>query len=281
MSNNERIAIVGTASSWAQTPWTDTGLQVWSLNDAYRMKGFVRADAWFDLHPLNKFYHPEGNTVLAHTIPPGHYCRPKEHLQWLASQAIPVYLSPDHVSQYPDSANWPHARAFPKAEIEAHFGRYFTSSPGWMIAHALMLGVKELHIYGIHLATESEYIEQRPNFEFLCGSLLGRSKRTVSLKGGMRYYESADGLLVLPEAAPVLQSDFQYAFEPRPRQSRDPIEWELHKLQIKTKRVVDALKTRKWYQPAAPLQNELWHLEAVMADTRDELGRLELQGRVA
>src|SRR6185295_19012469 len=112
--STERIAIVGTAQTGSRTPWTDTGLSVWSLNDAYRMKGFQRADAWYDLHPLDKFYHPEGNQVYAHQVPPGHYCRPKDHLTWLGNQQIPVWLHPDYATQHPEAANWAHARPFPK-----------------------------------------------------------------------------------------------------------------------------------------------------------------------
>lgn len=247
---HERVAIVGTAQSWVKTPWTDTGLHIRSLNDAYRMKGFVRADAWYDLHPLDKFYHPvEGQQVYAHEIPPGHYCRPADHLTWLAGQSIPVFLHPDYAAQYPAAAAWPHARVFPKTEIEGHFGRYFTSSPGWMMGQALMDGVKELHIYGIHLATEAEYVEQRPNFEMLCGALLGRGKRTISVKGGLRRYETSDGILVLPEDAPVLQSSFQYAFDTRPKSHEEPLRWAMHKLEIKRARVIEGLKRKPWWSP--------------------------------
>src|SRR6185295_2228492 len=182
---NERVAIVGTAQSWMKTPWHDLGLHIRSLNDAYRMPGFQRADAWYDLHPLDKFYHPESNQVFAHQIPPGHYCRPKTHIEWLSQQQIPVWLHPEYARQHPAAATWKHARAFPKADIEAHFGRYFASSPGWMMGQALMEGVKELHIYGIHLATEQEYVEQRPNFEMLCGALLGRGKQRQAVRDGL------------------------------------------------------------------------------------------------
>lgn len=291
---HERVAIVGTAQSWTHTPWADTGLHIRSLNDAYRMKGFVRADAWYDLHPLNQFYHPAGDKVYAHQIPPGFYCRPTNHLQWMSEQVIPVWLHPDYRTQHPEAANWPHARAFPKAEIEAHFGRYFTSSPGWMIAQALLEGVKELHIYGIHLATEAEYIEQRPNFEMLCGSLLGRGKRTMTVHDGMRRYESADGVLVIPETAPVLQSNFQYAFETRPHAHDEPLKWELHKIDIKRARLVDGLKRKPSWSPfvrvidpddatkherltLAQAQERLFYLEAAAADTHDVLARMHAQ----
>ncbi len=287
----ERIAIVGTAQTWSKTPWTDTDLKVWSLNDAYRMKGFVRADAWYDFHPLNKFYYPDGGQVYAHQIPPGHYCRPKDHLTWLGQQQIPVWLHPDFKTQYPDAANWPHARPFPKADVEAHFGTYFTSSPGWMMGQALMDGVKELHIYGIHLATEHEYVEQRPNFEMLCGALLGRGKRKMTVRDGMRRYETADGILVLPEAAPVLQSKFQYAFEPRPASYAEPFKWDLHKLDIKRARIVEGLKRKAVWSPWITLpdpktgtlermtvrraQDELYRLEAMSADTHEVLSRMQ------
>ncbi len=292
--NHERVCIVGTAQTWVKTPWTDTGLHIVSLNDAYRMKGFVRADAWYDFHPLNKFYHPvDGQQVYAHQIPVGHYCRPVDHIDWLAKQQIPVYLHPGYREQHPAAASWTHARAFPKAEVEAHYGRYFTSSPGWMMAQAMMDGAKEIQIYGIHLATEHEYIEQRPNFEMLCGMLLGRGKRKDIVKDGLRYYESPDGLLVLPEGTPILSSNFQYAFETRPRAHEDPIRWELHKLEIKRARMIEALKTKPWWSPYVTMpdpangpearerltawraQEQLTRLEAQAADQGDVLARLQ------
>jgi hypothetical protein len=205
---------------------------------------------------------------------------------------MPVWLSPDYKTQYPEAANWKHAKAFPKADVEAHFGRYFSSSPGWMMGHALMEGVKELHIYGIHLATEIEYVEQRPNFEMLCGALLGRGKRTETVRDGLRYYETADGLLVLPEEAPVLQASFQYAFDARPGAYEEPLKWELHKIQIKQQRLVEALKKKAAWSPfiivpdptngehatesltLTQVQDRLARLDALAYDTQEQMARL-------
>lgn len=294
-----RVAIVGTAQSWRDTPWTDPGLSVWSLNDAYRLPGFARADRWFDFHPLDRFYHvPEGQTqVYAHQIPPGYYVRPPDHLAWLSRQQIPVYLHPDYRTQHPEAAAWPHARAFPKAEVEAHFGRYFTSSPGWMLALAIMEGARDVAIYGIHLATEFEYVQQRPNFEFLIGRVLGAGKVTTTVKDGMRHYETADGHVALPEASPVLQANFQYAFDVRPDAAQEPLKWELHKFHVKRERKIDALRRRPWYSPwavervpsegkpsttrrvvASTLQAELGRLDAEIEDRQQELRRLQLAG---
>lgn len=281
----ERFAIVGTAPSWAKTPWTDSGLHIRSLNDAYRIKGFVRADSWLDMHPLDRFIHPptQDAPLFAHQVPAGYYVRPVDHLKWLGEQAatLPVWLHPDYLTQHPAAAAWPHARAFPRADIEAAFGRYFTSSPAWMLAHAILQGAKEIHIYGIHLATEHEYIEQRPNFEFLCGRVLGMGKLTVTEADGMRRFETADGMIVLPSASPILASNFQYAFQTRPRASLEPLRWDLHRFSIKRNRALDALVRAKPWTPRGALRQDLARYDALLADTQDQMQRMDAaqQGR--
>ena len=297
----ERFCITGTAPSWRMTPWHDTGLTVASMNDAYQMDGFERADEFFDIHPLDHFYFvPEAGpgqrpVIYSHQIPHGHYVRPARHLDWLATQTIPVWLHPDHATQLPASKDWPSARAFPKAEIEAEFGTYFTSTPAWMMAHAILRGCKELHIYGIHLSTESEYIEQRPNFEYLAGRLLGRGRMKTTVHEGIRRYETPDALLVLPEAAPILRSNFQYAFEVSPRRVLEPKKWELHKAQVKRERRVAALKTANPWVPwvtfdepqddgtvkrrrmlTSTLQQELWYYDALVADCHEQIARAQV-----
>lgn len=277
---SKRAAIVGTAQSWTLTPWADTSLSVWSLNDAYRLKGFQRADRWYDFHPLDHFFFPKRDgQVFAHEVPPGYYVRPKGHVEWLGNQSIPVFLHPDYLTQHPQAKDWKHARPFPKAAIEQEFGRYFTSSPGWMLAQAVMEGYKEIHIYGIHLATESEYIEQRPNFEFLIGRVLGPSKIKVTTADGLRRYETQDGLIVLPEASPILASDFQYAFQPRPRAKLEPLRWELHKIGVKHARAIEQLKTRKVWQSPDPIRHELERLDAWRADVTEQMQRMEHAGQ--
>jgi hypothetical protein len=274
-----RVAIIGTAESWQMTPWTDPSLTLVSLNDAYRMKGFQRADVWYDLHPLDHFWSPpEGQPILAHQVPPGVYCRPADHREWLGRQAqtIPVFLHPDYQTQYPDAVNWPRAQAFPKAEIENSFGHYFTSSPAWMMAHAILNGCQELHIYGIHLATEFEYLKQRPNFEYLCGCLLGSGKRTMTVHDGLRRYVSPSGMLVLPESSPVLQESFQYAFDPRPDSGHETLKWDVHRYSVKRERAVDTLRVSPWWQRKAPLQAQLLEASVRLADAQDALQRVQI-----
>lgn len=277
----DRVAIIGTAPSWTLTPWTDPGLYLVSLNDAYRMKGFVRADAWYDFHPMDRFHYvaPTQGQIFPHQVPAGYYVRPEGHLDWLArqSQTIPVWLHEDYRTQHPAAATWPKAQAIPRTAIEAHFGRYFTSSPALMLAHAILQGAKEIHIYGIHLATEHEYLEQRPNFEFLIGRVLGSGKTRETVRDGLRHYDSPDGSIVLPEASPILASPFRYAIDVRPRTALEPLQWDQHRFSIKRERAVTALKTAKWWQRKAPLQRDVWHWDAWVADTQEQIGRFQAQ----
>lgn len=274
----ERAAIVGTAQSWKQTPWGDAGLFVASLNDAYRLQGFVRADAWYDFHPLDRFYFTDGNRpIAAHQIPPGYYCRPQGHLEWLArqSQHIPVYLNPAYRTQYPAASTWPKAYVFPKAQVEQTFGRYFTSSPAWMLGHLLLQGVKELHVYGIHLATEFEYMRQRPNFEWLCGRLLGTGRITQTVKGTLRWYESQRGTLILPVESPILQESFQYAFDARPDGNLAVLQWDVHRFTVKRERAAQGLRDRPWWRSARRLQQEMRQWDAWLEDAKEALGRTQ------
>jgi hypothetical protein len=195
----------------------------------------------------------------------------------IGMQQIPVWLHPDHATQDPASASWPSARAFPKAEVEAHFGRYFTSSPAWMLAHLILQGYKEVHIYGIHLSTEQEYRDQRPQMEFLAGRFLGAGKQRMTVKDGLRHYETPDAHLVFPEASPVLQADWQYAFDPKPHnQHVEHLKWDAHKYGIKRERAIAALKTKRVWQRAKPLQEELWRIEAYQLDVQDALQRVQI-----
>lgn len=283
MSTPKRIAIVGTAPSVTMTPWDDPGLTIASLNDAYRIRAFKRADLWYDLHPMDHYYHPENGEqpVFAHQVPPGHYARPKDHLAWLGRQTIPIYLHPAYQTQHPPAAGWPHARAFPKAAVEDFFGTYFTSSPAWMLAQAVMDGVTDFVITGIHLSTDHEHREQRNNFEFLCGRILGPGRIRVTRADGWRYYETAYGRIQIPEMSPVLSSNFQYAFQPRPASVLPQFQWDVHRYTIKRERVIGRLAALKpWHvRQMRALQAELEDHEACLQDAKERLGRAQQEAQ--
>lgn len=252
----KRIAIVGTAPTYIETPWDDPTLEVWALNDMHVLN-IPRASRWFDLHPLDKMYfHDRTKAKLhSHQVPAGFFVRPKGHLEWLAQQTIPVYLQQAHPSI-------PASVTFPREAIEAKFGANFASSPAWMIGLALLEGVTELHIYGIHLATEWEYLRQKPNMTFLLGLAAGLGVKVV-----------------IPKGAPLLKESHRYAYEDDPDIPKVAAQRKVEALQMER----DAVKKRsqrKWYQRRDPnAASRLAWLNAQITDAK--LGVIHAQaGRV-
>lgn len=204
MSELKRAAIVGTAPTWIETPWDDPDLTICTLNDGYSL-GIKRTSEHYDLHPISKmWFRPAGKTVFKESeIPEGAYIRPEKHLDWLKTTAktCPVWLQ----DEPPD--DWPaHARRFPFEQVKAFLkarpdqDAYVASSPAMMLAHLILRGFTEVSIYGIHLATDGEYIKQRPGFEWL----LGRA-------------EAMGITILLPKDCPLLKHTHVYGYEPEPK----------------------------------------------------------------
>ena len=151
-------AIIGTASTWKQAPWADLSVDILGLNDGF-MLGFKmtgipalpRETIHFDLHPFNQMVFRPMNqtTVKAEEVPMGAYLRPAGYLDWLKTRDFPLLLN-----QAPP--DWKHATTFPREALEKKYGDYFASTPAWMLVWAIDQGYTEIHIYGIHLATEWE-----------------------------------------------------------------------------------------------------------------------------
>jgi hypothetical protein len=240
-----RICIMGTAPTWKDIPWDDPTLEIWGLNDAWLLN-LPRVDRWFDVHPLDKLYFrdPSQKKIKQHEVPAGFFLRPKGHIEWLRQQTIPVYLQQAR-------ADIPASRTFPKAEIEAKFGRNFASSPAWMIGLALLEGVTELHIYGIHLATEWEYLKQKPNMTFLLGLAAGL---------GVKVH--------LPKGCPLIAETHQYAYEPDPGVAKTQAQRRVDAL-MHQKAVTLQQAKRKWWQFADPnLSSRVSWLDAQILDAQ-------------
>ena len=214
-----RIAIVGTAPTWKDVPWDDPTLEVWCLNDMWVMN-LPRADRWYDLHPFHKMiFREKDQPINQHDVPAGYFVRPAGHLEWLKKQTIPVYVQ--------DAAQLgsPSAKTFPRAAILERFGPHFASTPAWMIAHALMEGATEIHIYGIHLATEWEYVRQKPNLLFFIG---------LAAAMGCK--------LVLPRGCPLLAETHQYAYETDPDVTKVALQRKGQRLRLEAETLVKRKK---------------------------------------
>lgn len=276
----KRGAVIGTAPTFRLTPWDDQALQIFSLNDAYVLPGFKRANAWFDLHPIPEMvFRPKGERVVQpHHAPVGGYLRPEGHLQWLKTRDFPVYLHDcreagchdlpkEKQSHTPyDFPAWPNARPFPFKAIEARYGSYWSSTPAWMLAWMLMEGYRDISIFGIHLATEWEYIHQRPNLEFLIG---------MALAQGVTF--------TIPQRSTLLKGKHKYAVEPKPGLDLERVNRLMHGIKAEGARLQQRLATLSWYQRGekADIVTRLNVLDIELLDARQELMRLQALAHVA
>lgn len=268
---SKRVCILGTAPSWSKAPFDDPSIAIWGINDGYMSRtpdgrGVPRADAWWELHPLDHFYYrkPEQRVVYAEQVPPGYYVRPEGHLEWLKEQArtIPVYLQ-DH-----PPADWSaNARRFDIERAEAVFGKYWSSGPAYMVAQAILDDSEEIHIYGIHLSTQQEYIDQRPGFEHLLGIARGRGIKVV-----------------MADESPVLKHPWRYAYESRPTPTVNPalvaLHQELKAAQKRHEELVQQLVMWPRFKDKSKAQDELRRVQVVVMDVQQRLAMLQPHGTV-
>lgn len=175
-----RIAIVGTAaSSRAEAPYADPSWTIWGCSTCLTV-GIpgARFDALFELHA-----HELLGAGLVDTMR-GADCQ--------------VYMQHPH-------PGLPRSLAFPLERITAGLAellggrRYMTSTMAAMLALALDEGVDELGLWGVDLALDQEYAEQRPCVEWLIGLAQGR------------------GIPVhVPERSALLKASHVYGFEDPP-----------------------------------------------------------------
>jgi hypothetical protein len=167
-NRGRKVAIVGFAKPHRDlVPYDDPEWEVWGVNDAWSF--MPRADRHFEVHST--------------WIYEWELRRAKGHLDWLrgfGERGGLVYL----LEARPDM---PHALAFPFADVVANLWPerltegdhqtsrpYLTSSIAYMQALAIAEGFSEIAIYGVDMAADSEYADQKPACEFLLGLAKGR-----------------------------------------------------------------------------------------------------------
>lgn len=157
-----KVAIVGFAPSCmdVRTLYDDLDFEIWGLNQLYlQMPGLPeKCTRWFQIHHRQSY----DQAVRDH-----------KHHDWLKKQdKFPIYMQ-ERDPQIPMSI------PYPKDEMLDMFGNYFTNSISWMLALAIAEKFEALHIYGVDMATDEEFSEQRPSCEWLVGwaqCQMGRSK---------------------------------------------------------------------------------------------------------
>lgn len=150
-----KIAIVGSApSSAGLAPYDDPEWTIWVCSPG-AIPFAKRFDAWFELHRW-------GQDWLT-----------KDFRAHLAALTCPVYMI-EPVEDVPTSVE------YPKDKMLKAFGRaFFTSTPAWMLALAISMKPKEIGIWGIDMASDDEYIAQKPGCHYFIGKAKDRGIRVT------------------------------------------------------------------------------------------------------
>jgi len=164
-----KVAILGTAPGWEDAPFNDPAWEIWGISRLYHH--IPRWDVWFELHPLEEVCETwaEGDKVQEAN-------QRQVYQEWLKSQEKPIYVNEERPDLVPAGIRFPReeiqrwaGKFNPNAEIE----EYFSNSISWLLAFALMQDdVDEVGVYGVDMALQEEYMEQRPSCEYFIG--LGR-----------------------------------------------------------------------------------------------------------
>lgn len=156
-----KIAIVGFADSWKLAPFDDPTVKIMGLNELW--KYVPRWDYWIEIHD------DETLGVSKRDLSEGEQ---KRHIEWLSQKhGKPIFMQPQFCG-----GKFPDAVPFPIEHLSERFGRYFTSSIGMMLAWAIDQDYDWIGLYGIDLASDVEYMHQRPNAEYFVGLAKGMGK---------------------------------------------------------------------------------------------------------
>ena len=157
LKKSDTVCIVGLAPSTRDLALeAPEGVEYWSLNQGHAFLSpelMARMTRWFQVHPYEEMVarqHPELN-----------------HLEWLKGATIPVYLEEVH-PEVPSSVRYPYEA------IGLDLGTYLTSAIAFMLALAIHQKFTMIRLYGVDLASETEYEEQRPCVEHLLGRAIER-----------------------------------------------------------------------------------------------------------
>ena len=143
----KELAIVGNYTGIHQSPVFDTDVEIWGFGG--RGPTLPRLDVLFQLHQP---YAWEENPGVEN---------------WLKHATIPVFMRQVY-PQFPTSIRYPFEKAYSLAGM-----RYFTSSPAYALALAILQERRKISIHGIELV-DREYETQKDCLAFWIGFAKGR-----------------------------------------------------------------------------------------------------------
>jgi hypothetical protein len=124
------------------------------MNEIYQI--VPRLDVLFDLHDKRHMVESFRNHA---------------HWEWLTNSPIPVYT----VKKFDEIQS---SIAYPWAEIISTFGTFLTCQVSEMLALAMLMEYKEVHLYGIDLSSSKgfgkEYSKQKESIAHFVGIAIGK-----------------------------------------------------------------------------------------------------------
>lgn len=171
----KKVAILGLASHYKDAPFYDDDIEIWILNDMYDL--VPRYNRLFEMHDINfvkKYFTRTTNTF---------------HYDNLVNIDKTVYMQ-DRQEEIKNSIK------YPLEEMKSLYGEYFTNSISYMLALAIEEGFDEIQLYGVDMAVNSEYKEQRPSCEYFIGIAKGKGINVV-----------------ISQKSDLLKSNYLYGYE--------------------------------------------------------------------
>lgn len=183
-----RVAIVGGASSRRLAPYDDPTWEIWAFS-SLKVRT-PRITRWFEMHAHGDLR----SQLRRETRRRYSYASYKRFLQGLN---CPVYMQ-DVDESIAGSVRYPL-----KAALDA-FGRCFTSTASYLLALAILEGVDEIGVWGIHLTHRTVYARQRPGVEYLLG---------VARQRGIRITLPRRSTLRIPTEPKLVRTEVLYGYD--------------------------------------------------------------------
>jgi hypothetical protein len=164
----KQVCILGTAETMVDAPFDDKEWDMWSVASVLGNHGLKRIDRLIELHDKDSWGPRIGE---------------------INESGARVWMK-KHYDEIPLSVE------FPIDAILEKFRRYFTNSVSYLIALAIMEGYTDIGLFGVHMATATEYASQRPSCEYFIG------------------YAEARGINIwIPDGADILKAARLYGYE--------------------------------------------------------------------
>jgi hypothetical protein len=205
------VCIIGMAvTSRDKAPFDDPDVEIWALNEGYRhgAKNYTRL---FQLHPrwdflrsenFNDPYHPQwllGEPRPCWVCMPEKDSKPNPECKQCGGKGELVRSMDFRIMMQEEHPDIPGSEEFPLQEIlddmvPAEFHeeireqmirdvKYATSTMPYMIGLAIYEGFDRIELYGFEMASETEYVDQKPCAEFWMGLAYGRGLEVYLPKG--------------------------------------------------------------------------------------------------